>query len=48
MKFAFEFARRLAAIRSPVELLGVTAEFTSKRSAMFLKHSNEIAELSIR
>ena len=48
MQFAFEFAQRIATIRSPVEFLSVTAEFTSKRSAMFLKHSKEIAELSIR
>jgi hypothetical protein len=48
MQFAFEFAERLATIRSPLEFLSVTAEFTSKRSAMFLKHSKEIAELSIR
>lgn len=46
MQFAFEFAQRLAAIRSPAEFLSVTAEFTSKRSAMFRKHSKEIAELS--
>ena len=32
MQFAFEFAQRLAATRSPVEFLGVTAEFTSKRT----------------
>ena len=48
MQFAFEFAQRLATIRSPVEFLSVTAEFTSKRSAMFRKHSKELAELSIR
>ena len=48
MKFAFEFARRLAAIRSPVELLGVTAEFTSKRIEMFLKYSKDMAELNTR
>jgi hypothetical protein len=48
MQFGFEFAQRLATIKSPVEFLGVTAEFTSKRSAMFLKHSKEIAESSIR
>ena len=46
MQFAFEFAQKLAAIRSPAEFLGVTAEFTGKRSAMFRKHSKEIAELS--
>jgi hypothetical protein len=48
MLFAFECAQRLATIRSPVEFLSVTAEFTSKRSAMFRKHSKEMAELSIR
>ena len=47
MQFAFEFAQRLAMIRSPVEFLGVTAEFTSKRNALFLKHSKEIAKLSL-
>jgi len=46
MQFAFEFAQRLAAIRWPAEFPSVTAEFTSKRSAMFLKHSKELAELS--
>jgi hypothetical protein len=46
MQFAFEFAQRLAAIRSPAEFLSVTAEFTSKRSAMFRKHSKVMAELS--
>lgn len=48
MQFGFEFAQRLATIRSPVEFLSVTAEFTSKRSAMFLEHSKELAESSIR
>ena len=46
MQFAFEFAQRLAAIRSPTEFLSVTAEFTGKRSAMFRKHSIEMAELT--
>jgi hypothetical protein len=46
MQFAFEFAQRLATIRSPFEFLSVTAEFTSKRIAMFQKHSKEMAELS--
>ena len=45
MQFAFEFAQRLAAIRSPVEFLGVNAEFTGKRMAMLLKYSKEMAEL---
>jgi len=48
MQFGFEFIQRLATIKSPVEFLSVTAEFTSKRSAMFLRHSKEIAESSIR
>jgi len=46
LQFAFEFARRLAAIRSPFEFLSVTAEFTSRRIAMFQKYSKELAELS--
>ena len=45
MQFAFEFAQRLATIRSPVEFPSVIAEFTSKRTAMFRQHSNEMAEL---
>ena len=47
MQFGFEFVQRLATIKSPAEFLSVTAEFTSKRSAMFLRHSKEIAESSI-
>ena len=47
MTFAFEFSQRLATIRSPVEFLTVIAEFTSKRNALFLKHSKEIAKLSM-
>ena len=46
MQFAFEFAQRLATIRSPVEFPSVIAEFTSKRIAMFRKHSTEMAKLS--
>jgi hypothetical protein len=48
MQFSFEFAQRLAAIRSPVEFLSVNAEFTSKRMAMFLKYSKEMAALSTK
>jgi hypothetical protein len=48
MQFAFEFAQRFATIRSPVEFLSVNAEFTSKRIAMFWKHSKEMAELSTK
>jgi len=46
MRFAFEFAQRLAAIRSPFEILPVIAEFTTKRIDMFRKYSKEMAELS--
>jgi hypothetical protein len=46
LQFAFEFAQRLAAVRSPLEFLSVTAEFTSKRIAMFQEYSKELAELS--
>lgn len=45
MQFAFEFAQRLASIRSPVEFPGVIVQFTGKRIAMFQKHSTELAEL---
>ena len=48
MQFAFEFAQRLTTIRSAVELPGVVAELTSKRIAMFWKHSTEMAELSTK
>jgi hypothetical protein len=48
MQFAFEFAQRLATIRSPVEFPSVITEFTSKRIAMFRKHSMEMAELSTK
>ena len=46
MQFGLEFVQRLATIKSPVEFLSVTGQFTSKRSAMFLRHSKEIAESS--
>ena len=41
MQFAFEFTHRLTTIRSPFEILIVIAEFTSKRIAMFQKHSRD-------
>jgi len=47
-QFAFEFAQRLATIRSPVEFPVVITEFTSKRIAMFRKYSKEMAELSTK
>lgn len=37
MQFAFEFMQRLAAIRSPLDIFGVTAEFTDKRIALLRK-----------
>jgi Phasin protein len=48
MQFPFEFAQRLATIRSPVEIPSVIAEFTSKRIAIFQKYSKEMAELSTK
>ena len=48
MNFAFEFAQRLATTRSPIGLPIVIAEFTSKRVAMFRKHSKELSELSTK
>ncbi|SHH06462.1 phasin family protein [Bradyrhizobium erythrophlei] len=48
MQLAFEFAQRLATIRSPVEIISVIAEFTSKRIAMLQKYSIEMAELSTK
>jgi hypothetical protein len=48
LQMAFEFAQRLATIRSPVEILSVIAEFTSKRIAMFQKYSIEMAELGTK
>jgi hypothetical protein len=46
MQSAFEFAQRLATIRSPIEFPSVIAEFTSRRIKMFSKHSAEMAELN--
>jgi predicted nucleotide-binding protein len=43
-----QLAQRLATIRSPVEILSVIAEFTSKRIAMFQKYSIEMAELGTK
>jgi hypothetical protein len=39
MQFAFEFGQRLATIRSPLDIFGVTAEFTGKRIALFQKYA---------
>jgi outer membrane protein OmpA-like peptidoglycan-associated protein len=39
LQLAFEMAQRLATIRSPLDIFGVTAEFTSKRIALFRKYA---------
>ena len=44
MQFTFEFAQRLATIKSPLEFLSVIAEFTNKRIAMFQAYWKEMAE----
>jgi Phasin protein len=48
MQFGFEFAQRIATIRSPLEFLSVIAEFTNKRIAMFQKYSKEMVEFIAR
>jgi hypothetical protein len=48
MKLAWEFAQRLAWIRSPFEFPSVIAEFTTKRIDLLRKHSKELVELTIR
>ena len=48
LQFAFEFAQRLATMRSPIEFPGVIVEFTGKRIAMFGNYSREMAELSTK
>jgi hypothetical protein len=48
VQFSFEFAQRLATIRTPVQFPYVIAELTGKRIAMFWKHSTEMAELNIK
>ena len=45
MQFSFEFAQRIATIKSPVEFLKVIEELTRKRVAMFRQHSKEMVEL---
>jgi len=43
VQFGFEFALRLATIRSPTEVLAVIAEFTNRRIDMFGQHSKEMS-----
>lgn len=47
-QFALEFAHRLAAVRSPVQLLHVIEDLTTKRIEMFRKYSSEMIELSMK
>jgi phasin protein len=48
MQLVFEFTQTLASIRSPAEFPRIVAEFTSKRIALFRKHSTELTELGTR
>jgi len=48
MQFTFEFAQRLAAIRSPFEFLSVIAQSTNKRMDIFRKYSKEMIELGTK
>jgi len=48
MQFALEFPQRLAAVRSPVQLLHFIGELTTQRIAMFRKYSSEMIELSMK
>jgi predicted ATP-binding protein involved in virulence len=48
MQLAFEFTQRIAATRSPFEILSVLIEFTSKPIDMFQKYTKELAELNTR
>jgi len=48
MQFAFEFSGRLVAIRSPFEIPGVIAEFTSKRIDIWRKYSQNMIEATVR
>jgi hypothetical protein len=48
LQFAFEFTRRVAVIRSPVEFANVIAEFASRRISMFRKYSQELVELNTK
>ena len=45
-QFAFEYAKALAAVRSPVELMSVTSEFSQRRIELTLRHSRELANLA--
>jgi hypothetical protein len=48
ISLAFEFTQRLARVRSPVEFIAASSEFTGKRIAMFLRHSKEMGEIVLR
>jgi Phasin protein len=46
MEFAFEFTQKLAAVRSPVDIPAIVAEFAGRRISMFRKYSKEMIEIS--
>jgi hypothetical protein len=48
MKFALDFALRLATIRSPLEFIAVLAEFTGRRILMIGEHSKEMTAVLTR
>jgi hypothetical protein len=48
VQFAVEFAQRLTTIRSPLEFLAVTAEYTGRRILMIGTHSKEMTAVLMR
>lgn len=48
MQFAFEYAQALAAVRSPLDIISVTSEYTKRRLDMFNKHTKELADLAVK
>jgi hypothetical protein len=46
VQLALEYGQRLATIRSPVEIITVIVEFTSKRITMFQRHLKEMVDLT--
>jgi hypothetical protein len=46
MQFTFDFGQALTAVRSPSDLVTVTAEYSKKRWDMFQRHTTELMALS--
>lgn len=46
VQLALEYGQRLATIRSPVEIITVIVEFTSKRITLFQRHLKEMVDLT--